>query len=155
MGMTAGARALRAGHVLIAAAEVSCLGYLWFCAVTNRRDRALWAAIAVLIGEGVGLVIGHGDCPLGPLQQRLGDPVPLFELVLPPRAAKAAVPVLAGTTGAGLVVVAVRSRGDGHRYRQRRSGSDQAGDCAPESSKIRRQGAILRHHAPRGPVGLP
>jgi len=28
---------------------------------------------------------GHGDCPMGPLQADLGDPVPLFELVLPPR----------------------------------------------------------------------
>lgn len=124
--MTTGARALRAGHVLIAAAELSSLGYLWSCAVTGRRDRALWAAVAVLVAEGVGLVGGRGDCPLAPLQRRLGDPVPLFELVLPRRVAKAAVPVLAGIAGAGLVVLGVRSRTEVRRYLVGGSGSGQA-----------------------------
>jgi hypothetical protein len=36
--------------------------------------------------------------------------VPLFELVLPRRAAKAAIPVLGAVTGAGLIALAVRSR---------------------------------------------
>ena len=94
MGMSTSARALRAGHAVIAVVELGCLGYLWLCALTGRRDRLLRTAVTVLVGEGVGLVIGRGDCPLGPLQQRVGDPVPLFELVLPPRAAKAAVPAL-------------------------------------------------------------
>jgi hypothetical protein len=109
------ARALRAGHTLLAAVELSCLGYVWLCALTDRRGRALWAAIAILLAEGVALAIGRGDCPLGPLQERVGDPVPLFELVLPPRAAKAAVPVLAGIAGAGVVVIGVRSRSAAHR----------------------------------------
>jgi hypothetical protein len=39
-----------------------------------------------------------------PVQRRLGDPVPMFELVLPPRAAKAAVPVLAGVAIAGALL---------------------------------------------------
>jgi len=46
--------------------------------------------VAFLSIEGVGLMIGGGDCPMGHLQEQLGDPVPFFELVLPPRAAKAA-----------------------------------------------------------------
>ena len=37
-----------------------------------------------------------------PVQRRLGDPVPMFELLLPPRAAKAAVPVLAAVAALGL-----------------------------------------------------
>jgi hypothetical protein len=52
----------------------------------------------------------RGDCPLGPLGDRIGDEVPLFELVLPRRAAKAAIPVLGAVTGAGLIALAVRSR---------------------------------------------
>lgn len=36
------------------------------------------------------MVIGGGNCPFGPLQRSLGDPVPMFELVLLPKAAKAA-----------------------------------------------------------------
>jgi hypothetical protein len=46
------------------------------------------------------------------LQERLGDPVPLFELVLSPRAAKRAVPTLGAITAAGLVLLVVRGRRD-------------------------------------------
>jgi hypothetical protein len=44
-----------------------------------------------------------------PVQRRLGDPVPMFELVLPPRAAKKAVPALAAVALAGCVL-ALRPR---------------------------------------------
>lgn len=102
------AKVLRGVHVLIAAVEMGSLAHVWRCALTGRRDRLLRVSIALLSIEGVGLLVGRGDCPLGPLQQRVGDPVPLFELVLPPRAAKAAVPVLAATAVGGIVVVLVR-----------------------------------------------
>ena len=98
------ARALRAGHAAIALVELSCLGYVWGCALTGRRDRRLHAAIGVLGAEGVGLVVGRGACPLGPLQRRVGDPVPLFELVLPPVWARRAVPILAGISGVGIAL---------------------------------------------------
>jgi len=68
----------------------------------------MWASVAFLSLEGVALIVGHGNCPFGPLQAQWGDPVPLFELVLPPRAAKAAVPLLTAATVAGILVVAVR-----------------------------------------------
>ena len=107
-GLDSGARALRLGHAAIALIELGCLGYMWTCALTRRRDRLLAASVIVLSAQGVGLVIGRGNCPLGPLQKRLGDPVPLFELVLPPRAAKAAVPTLAAVTLAGMLAVVLR-----------------------------------------------
>ncbi len=110
MRPTGAAMALRTGHVAVAAIELAALGELWICALTNRRNTVLWAALGVLAVEGVGLVIGRGDCPLGPWQERLGDPVPLFELVLPPRAAKAAVPILAGATFLGVGVLVARSQ---------------------------------------------
>jgi hypothetical protein len=96
------ALALRTVHASIAAVELTSLGYVWWCALTRRRSRALHVAVAALWLEGAALVVGRGDCPLGPLQDRLGDPVPLFELALPPKAAKAAVPVLTGVALAGL-----------------------------------------------------
>lgn len=99
---------LRVCHTLIAAVELSSLGYVWVSAVTRRRDGALRASLAALAVEGIALVVGRGNCPLGPLQGRLGDSVPLFELVLPPRAAKAAVPVLCAVTVGGMVLVALR-----------------------------------------------
>ena len=73
----------------------------------------LRVAAAWLIGESVLVAANHGDCPPGGLQERLGDPVPLFELVLSPRAAKRAVPTLGVIAGAGLALLLVRGRYDG------------------------------------------
>jgi len=102
------ARALRLAHIVIAVVELSGLGYIWVCALQRRRDRWLAGALAALCAQGVGIVIGRGNCPLGPLQRELGDPTPCFELVLPPRAAKAAFPVLLVVTLAAMVSVAMR-----------------------------------------------
>ena len=52
---------------------------------------------------------------MGPLQAQIGDPVPFFELVLPPRAAKAAVPILAGASIAGFLAVALRPPSESRR----------------------------------------
>jgi hypothetical protein len=64
--------------------------------------------LVVLSMQGVGMVIGRGNCPLGPLQRRLGDPRPLFELILPRRAAKAVFPVLLAVTLGGVLALALR-----------------------------------------------
>ena len=58
--------------------------------------------------EGVLVTANRGDCPLGGLQDRLGDPVPLFELVLSPSTARRAVPVLGAVTAAGIRVLVRR-----------------------------------------------
>jgi hypothetical protein len=89
---------------------MASLGYIWASALRSRRDRLVWACVGFLTLEGIALVVGRGNCPFGPLQRRLGDPVPLFELVLPPRAAKAAIPVLTVVTLAGIAAVVVRGR---------------------------------------------
>jgi hypothetical protein len=67
-------------------------------------------AVGALVGEGALMVANRGDCPLGGLQERLEDPVPLFELVLSPKAAKAAVPVLGAISAGGIALVALRVR---------------------------------------------
>lgn len=102
------AKAYRVFHAAWSVAGLASLGYIWACAATRRRDRRLWASIAFLSIEGGGLIVGGGDCPMGPLQAKLGDQVPFFELVLPPRAAKAAVPILAAASVAGFIAVALR-----------------------------------------------
>jgi hypothetical protein len=66
--------------------------------------------MALLAAEGAALVIGRGDCPLGGFQAGLGDPVPMFEWVLPPRAAKAAIPALAVLSVVGMLTVMARGR---------------------------------------------
>ena len=107
-GLGGRALALRGVHMLIAVVEIASLVHLWRCALTGRRDRALGGAVAALALEGAALIAGRGDCPLKYLQHHVGDPVPLFELVLPPGPAKRAVPFLAAITTLGIVVLAVR-----------------------------------------------
>jgi hypothetical protein len=50
-----------------------------------------------------------GNCPLGPFLAKLGDETPFFELFLPPPAAKLAIPILAGVSVLGAVLLAVRT----------------------------------------------
>jgi hypothetical protein len=100
----------RTVHAAIAAVFLTAIGYVWWCALTGRRDRPLRLAVTGLVAEGALVAANHGDCPLGPLQERLHDPVPLFELVLSPTAAKRAVPTLGLVAGAGIALLAVRPR---------------------------------------------
>jgi hypothetical protein len=102
------ARAFRTAHGAISVAFLIAIAYVWWCALTRRRDRWLRLAIAALAIEGTLVAANHGDCPLGPLQARAGDPVPLFELVLSPRAARRAVPTLGAVTAVGLLLLGLR-----------------------------------------------
>lgn len=104
--MSPGARAFRAAHAAVAAAFLFAIGWVWWCALTGRRGRLLHVVVAGLAAEGALVVANQGDCPLGPLQERAGDPVPLFELVLSPRAAKRAVPALGAVAAAGIALLA-------------------------------------------------
>lgn len=88
--------------------NLAALAYIWLCAAARRRDRAAYASAALLGAEGAALVVGRGDCPFGPFQSGLGDPVPMFEWVLPPRAAKAAIPFLTLVALAALAALALR-----------------------------------------------
>jgi hypothetical protein len=98
-------------HAAWSVAQLACLAYIWRCAVTGRRTPALWAGIGFLALEGGALAVGGGDCPMGRRQAEWGDPVPFFELVLPPRAAKAAVPALALVSLGGIAAVVLRRPG--------------------------------------------
>jgi hypothetical protein len=102
------AMAFRLAHIAFAAVQLLGLGYVWFSGLARHRDRLLGLSVAGLAVEGVALVAGGGNCPFGSLQRQLGDPVPLFELVLPPRAAKAAIPALTIVALGGLLVVGLR-----------------------------------------------
>ena len=104
------AKAFRALHIGIALIDLAALTYIWICGIRGRRGRLLSTAIGALVVEGAALVIGRGNCPLGPLQARVGDPTPLFELVLPKRAAEAAVPVLSMISVAGIALAVVSGR---------------------------------------------
>ena len=100
----------RAAHGLVAIGFLASIGYVWWCALTGRRGPLLRPAITALVCEGVVVIANRGNCPLGPVGDRIGDPVPLFELVLSRRAARRAVPTLGVVTAAGVGLLAARSR---------------------------------------------
>jgi hypothetical protein len=108
--LSGAALAFRTLHAAIAVEQLLAIAYVWWCALSGRRDRLLGIAAATLVCEGVLVGVNRGDCPLGGLQERLGDPVPLFELVLSPHAAKRAVPTLGAVTAAGFALLMARGR---------------------------------------------
>ena len=102
------ALAFRLAHLAWGGLELGALAHVWWCALRRSRSRYLPISMAFLVAQGAALVAGRGNCPMGPFQRALGDPVPMFELVLPPRAAKAAIPALAGVALAGIAAAVIR-----------------------------------------------
>jgi hypothetical protein len=100
---------LRIAHGVVAALFVGCMVVVYASAWHGRTDLATRAAVLALSGEGVLVLASGGDCPLTPLFRRLGDETPLFELILPARAARHAVPVLGAVTGVGFALLALRT----------------------------------------------
>jgi hypothetical protein len=131
------AKAFRVIHTAIGAVDLAALGYIWACAISRRRGPLLTASVAALTVEAAALVAGRGSCPLGPLQTKLGDPVPLFELVLPPRAAKAAVPVLTAVSVVGVALVAIRAPSENDAARPSGSISRRRLGVTPQRGKRR------------------
>ena len=115
--MSSGARlsrtalAFRAVHTGITAWFLFAIGYVWWCALAGRRDTLLRVAVSGLIGEGALVMANGGDCPLGGFQERVGDPTPLFELLLSPTAARRAVPFLGAVAGVGIALLGIRRGG--------------------------------------------
>jgi hypothetical protein len=100
--------ASRIGHGLITCAFLACIAEVYVAAWRAALDALALAALAALGAEGVLVAVCGGNCPLGPFLRRLGDEKPFFELFLPPRAAKAAIPVLGAVAALGALALAVR-----------------------------------------------
>src|SRR5215208_4535483 len=92
VAMTRSMMFFRAFHGAIVVEMLLAIAYVWWYALSVRRRRLLHIAAASLIGEGMLISANGGNFPLGELQERLADRVPLFELVVSPRAAKRAAP---------------------------------------------------------------
>ncbi len=85
---------IRTIHGLITAFFVSCIVYVYYAGITNQPTLWAYLAMAALTIEGLVVVFNGGDCPLGPLHHRYGDNKAFFELLMPKKMAKRAVPVL-------------------------------------------------------------
>jgi hypothetical protein len=51
----------RAFHAAIAVEQLLAIAYVWWCALSGRRDRLLRVVVATLIGEGVLVIANRGD----------------------------------------------------------------------------------------------
>jgi hypothetical protein len=81
-----------------------------YVALTGRvYDGLFILAACSLAFEGVVVfALNSGDCPLIHIQRKIGDDKPFFELLLPPRLAKQAVPFFAGITMVVLLALLLR-----------------------------------------------
>jgi len=52
-------------HTAWAVVSMASLSYIWCCAIRPHRHRLLGAAVGFLSMEGLALVVGRGDCPVG------------------------------------------------------------------------------------------
>jgi len=96
---------IRTMHGLITALFLSCIGYVYYAGVTNRPTLAAYIAAGALMVEGIVVILNKGDCPLGFVHHKYGDDKAFFELLLPKRAAKLAVPVLGCIAGIGIALL--------------------------------------------------
>jgi len=106
----------RAVHGLITVVFLSCIAQVYVDAVRGRVDRRTLTAVGALAGEGAVVGRNGGDCPLGPLFRRWGDEKPFFELLLPPRAARAAIPVFTLISVVGVIALMVGAERPGREH---------------------------------------
>lgn len=100
---------LRIIHTAFALYFITCVLIIYGTAFTLRINIVFWIALLSLIVEGfLVFILNKGHCPLAPLQRKLKDPVPFFNLFLPDRLAKKAVPFFTLLTFLGVALIAVR-----------------------------------------------
>jgi hypothetical protein len=104
---------VRLMHGAITAFFTSCILYVYYAALRRKRGPILYGAIGALVVEGGVVMANGGDCPLGGVHRRYGDDRAFFELLMPQRAAKIAVPVLGAVAVLGIVLSLTRSRSSG------------------------------------------
>jgi hypothetical protein len=60
-------------HSIIYFFMVSCMGYIFYCAIARRYDWALLLALAAIFVEVLVLMINLGTCPFTPLAEKYGS----------------------------------------------------------------------------------
>lgn len=101
---------LRILHSILAVYFALCLLYLYIVGLTGNVDRTLFiVAIVSLAVEGIAVfVFNQGSCPLIHIQKKIGDNKPFFELLLPSKLAKQAIPVFALLTIIAILIILIR-----------------------------------------------
>jgi len=101
---------LRILHGLVTIYFMLCLLYLYTVGLTGNVNGILFTlAILSLAIEGIAVfALNRGDCPLIHIQRRVGDNKPFFELFLPPKLAKQAIPIFALLTVIAVLIILLR-----------------------------------------------
>ncbi len=100
---------LRIIHTTFAIYFIGCITYIYFCAITIRFNLLLYVSLFSILIEGVLVfILNKGHCPLAPIQRKLNDPVPFFNLFLPDYLAKKAIPFFSLVAFLGISLLVVR-----------------------------------------------
>lgn len=87
-----------------------CIGYIYYAAFTRRRGPLLEVVIGAVVVEGAVVGLNGGECPLGGVHRRYGDERTFFELFVPKRYARHAVPFFAAVTVLGILLALARGK---------------------------------------------
>ncbi len=100
---------LRIIHGLFAGYFIICVLYIDYSALIFHVNLFLDIAIVSIFLEGfLVYIINNGDCPLAPLQWKLGDAIPFFNLFLPKKIAKLIIPFFTVMTFLGILLLLFR-----------------------------------------------
>jgi len=99
---------IRSIHALLAMFFILCLAYIYYCGIGGKVSSLAWAAVGVMIVEGLAIWLNGGLCPLTSLQHKLGDDKGFFDLFLPPKLLPHVVPFFVATTTVGVILLLIR-----------------------------------------------
>jgi len=82
---------------------------VYYSGITGRVGLASYLAVLALLVEGIVVLLNKGNCPMGMIHRRVGDPKTLLELFLPPRLAKKGIPFAAFVAFIGFLLLLFRT----------------------------------------------
>ena len=96
---------LRIVHASFALLFITCIIFVYYCALTRLASPWLYPAIILLLIEGIALWMNKGNCPLEPIHLRYGDDKGFFGLFLPAKLLPYVIPGLAVIAAVGLLLL--------------------------------------------------
>lgn len=100
---------LRILHGIVALYFITCLIYVYSCIFSHITRVYLPIAVTSMSLEGIFVfILNKGNCPLIHIQRKIGDNIPFFNLVLPNKLAKQAIPIFSVLTLLSFVLLIIK-----------------------------------------------
>jgi len=96
---------VRSVHSIFALFFLGCIGYIYYCALTDQVGPGAFVAAGALILEGLAVLLSGRRCPLEYLHERYGDKRRFFDLFLPKSLVPYAYPSLVATSVLGIMLL--------------------------------------------------